>query len=254
MYAKTLVVVVAALGLSACDLEQAQATWGGLTNPLVAQGLVIGVEAPSSDQVDLSGTGFEEGTTATVFLADARSVDDLEQAPVGGANVTLGGVAFSEVTAGSYALDPTAGFTYNAGGTGRLVMDLDGDTASATVPMPAPIDVNVPSDHSANTALTLNMAGKPYHAALVVVIDAQTGAVEWTNKPDTIRGVYDMTRGDAVADVEIPAATFGQSVYAVGVAGLKHTTSDQLDGMNTAISSVLAGKMQFHIVNTIPTR
>lgn len=248
---KTLAIPALMLTLAACDLENAQDTFEGLTNPLVMQGLVIAVEPPESEDVDLEGTGFEEGTTGTVFLADARSADDLESAPVSGANVTLGQAAFTEGTAGAYVLSPAAGFEYRDGNTARLSAGIGGDSAVATVPTPAAASVTLPEEHTPNTALTIPMGGTDFHSALVVVIDVQGGGVVWTNKPQTIRETYDLTRGTAAVDVQIPASAFGESVYAVGVAGLKHTTAEDLSGMNTAISSVLAGKMKFHIVPTI---
>jgi len=56
----------------------------GLLNPLMVQGMVIGVEEPESEAVRelLAFAGYESGTSASVFLADA---DDEAGALVPGA-------------------------------------------------------------------------------------------------------------------------------------------------------------------------
>ena len=59
-----------------------------------------------------------------------------------------------------------------------------------------------------------------------------------------------MAASDATT-FEIPGTAFpGDSVYAVGVAGVVHTTGDQLDNMNTALSTIMTGDMKVYAVNT----
>src|SRR5262245_22332243 len=66
-------------------------TIGGLTNPLVVQGIVLGVDAPQGDTsgLDLSDTDLKQGCALTVFLADASDPSQIEDAPVIGAGVDV---------------------------------------------------------------------------------------------------------------------------------------------------------------------
>ena len=59
----------------ACDLfEDVKNTYDGLTNPLVIQSVVLGVEADGVDPTILDQVDLDSGVGATVFLADAKSV------------------------------------------------------------------------------------------------------------------------------------------------------------------------------------
>ena len=58
---------------------------------------------------------------------------------------------------------------------------------------------------------------------------------------------YDFARADTVTRVTIPGdlAFDSAGVYAVGVAGMNKADSDTFVDMNTALSSVMAGKLRF---------
>ena len=101
------------LALTGCDLlasgqdqiDDLQDTLDGLTNPLVVQGIVLGVAEPESSEIDLSKTDFSKGTVVTVFTADAASVNEIENAPVTGASISIkvgqqGAVDLEEVGGG----------------------------------------------------------------------------------------------------------------------------------------------------------
>ena len=125
--------LIGVLLLGGCDLiDQGRDLIGDLTNPLVTQALVLGVAPPDeASDIDLPSE-YAEGAGATVFLADAADVADLENAPISGATVTLHGQAVGELAPGSYALEPGA-ISYESGGTWQLAVTLSGDTATAAV-------------------------------------------------------------------------------------------------------------------------
>ena len=99
---------------------------------------------------------------------------------------------------------------------------------------------------TANTAVNIDLTGQEFDSALVIVMLAD-GGVTYSNQPDGIREFYDFTHGsELVTTVEIPAEAFpSNGVYAIGVAGLTHTVAEDLTEMNTALTSIMAGKMVF---------
>lgn len=250
----------ALLPLAACD--KISETYEGLTAPIVAEGLIMGVEAPQSDTIDLSETEWAEGTGATVFLATAEAAADLENAPLTDATVTMSGpgignVALANLGAGGYGVEPNPNVVYEVNATWTISAEVLDDTATAQVLLPPPANITIPEQHAPNTALSVDLGGQGYTAAIVVVIDNQAGSVTYSNQPQDIRGIYDMGHStEDVGVVEIPATAFpAESVYAVGVAGLTHTTAEDLDFMNIVLSSIMAGKMRmFPVVTaTIPS-
>jgi hypothetical protein len=84
------------------------------------------------------------------------------------------------------------------------------------------------------------------------VIDVQSGETTYSNQPEDIKSLYEFTRGnDEITTVEVPGTAFsGQSIYALGVAGMVHTTSEDIENMNSALSSVMGGKMRMFPVVT----
>lgn len=251
---RTLAVLALPIALTGCDTLID--TYEGLTNPLVAQGLVLGIAAPDSDQIDLSQTAYGEGTAITVFLADAESADKLEEAPVEGADVSVRGDAFGDVAVGeagggTYVLEPGQ-VTYADGAVWTVVVDVAGEVGRANVELPPPAAFTIPQEHTKGEPIDLDFTGKGFTAALIVVLDVESGNVTYSTEPKDIRDVYDLTRGNTeLGAVQVPGTAFPEDkVYALGVAGMVHTQADDLESMNTALSSVLAGKMKFYPVIT----
>lgn len=255
------------LSLIGCDaFNKVKTTIDGLLDPVVAQGLVLGVEPPDSSLLDgvISGGQFDAGTTATLFIADAKEVRDIENAPIAGAEVTLrasgADVVLGEIDVGTYSLDPTdaEGVVYTGGETWTLTVkraNPDGTPAvsQATLELPASADFSdqIPEQHTENTPITLDFTGLGFSSALVVVLD-ENGDVTFSNEPGTIKEFYDFTHSNnALTTVEIPGSAFGaDAVHAVGVAGLVNTDAQDLEEMNTALSTVVYGKMNFYPAST----
>lgn len=254
------------LTLTGCDaFNKVKDTIDGLLDPIVTQGLVLGVEAPDSSLIDglIDTSTFESGTTVTLFMADARDVQDLENAPITGADVRLTGPGVDETVAeldsGTYALTPAdAEIPYVAGDEWTLTVDREAQdgtvyTSSAALLLPEDTDFStqIPEQHTAGEAITLDFTGLSYTSALIVVLD-DNGDIAYSNEPEDIREFYDFTHSnDALETLEIPGDTFAaDTIYAVGVAGLNNTDANDLTEMNTALSTVLFGKMNFYPVNT----
>lgn len=229
----------------------------GLTEPLVVEGLYLGVAPPDSDQVDLSGTDFAKTAAATVFLADATSIDQLEEAPVEGASVAVrsdagGSVTLADDGGGKYSATSDDGLTY-AGGE-RFTLSIERDTTHRlSIVAPPDPDADLPAEHTAGQDLIVDLDGQGYDSALVVVLDGQSGDVTFSNEPEGLEEIYRLSRGDGATRVVIPGSAFaGPSVYAVGVAGLNAASGDDYEELNTGLSTFLAGKFRFYAVSTIP--
>ena len=236
---------------TACDLEQAQNTLEGLTNPLVLEAIVIGVEPPEDDRISLEGSGFDS-TLATVFLADARSVNDLENAPVTGATVKVNGTDLSHQGGGLYLIESGLTYVDNATWDVTAATGSGGGRAIGKATLPPAPNVTVPEQHSKNTPLDVALGGQGYDNALVVVIDSQTGDVTWSNEPEGIQEFYEFIFPDqGPGTITIPGDAFpDDSLYAVGVAGMKKADDATFENMNTVISGILTGKMKFAPVAT----
>ncbi len=235
-----------------CDLlveaEDVADAIGGLTNPLVAQGVILAVE-PAQDPdaaALLEGSAYAPGTGATVFLADAKSAADLANAPVTGGTVSVGGVAATDAGDGSYLIEPSAGLTYTPGASWTVSIAVpETDPAVADVVLPARATFTVPDLHVPGADLEIDLTGQGFTSALGVLLDSN-GALVWSNEPQTIEEVYEASGNYEVASLLVPGADLAtDGVYLLGVAGLVGTTADQLSGMNTALSNVSAGQIVF---------
>lgn len=229
------------------------------TNPTVIQGLVLGVAEPDFE-FDLSGTDFDKGSAAVVFLADAASADEIEDAPIAGATVsmlteTTGKLGMKDEGSGQYTLTGDDGLEYTVGEDMDLNIVNGDSTSGASITAPAAADADIPETHSAGTALTVDLTGQSFSSVLVAVFDASTGDVTFSNQPEGIKEIYEFTHGGAASlTVDVPASAFpNESVYAVGIAGLKNAGEDDYTEANPLLSTYMAGKMKFWPVSTLTT-
>ncbi len=243
------------LPLVACD--KLANTYEGVTAPIVGQGLILGVEAPPSE-IDLTGSDFANGASATLFLASAEEAQNIEDAPVTDATVSLSGGNLAALDAtnlgdGAYQIGPDPALEYQDNATWTLTALTSNDTSTADVTLPPAATFTFDTQHAVNAPITLDVTGQGFTDVLIVVMDNATGASTYDNRPTGIKELYDRSRNNTpLTTVEIPGSAFaGESVYAIGVAGLTHTTSADLDFMNTLLSSVSAGKLRFTAVSTL---
>jgi hypothetical protein len=230
----------------------------GLTNPLLMQGILLGVEEPSDSQVSelLAAAEFDLGTTANIFLADAANASDAENAPVTGATVTIRGVEAVDEGTGLYAVLPTPeedSLPYVDGALWTLDVWIGEAESTADFELPGVAVVEVPPIVEIGESLDLDFTGQGFDSALVVVIDA-IGQVTFTNEPASIGDVLDITQqGTELEILNIPAEAFEatEGLYVVGVAGMLHTDEQAIEGMNTLLSSLMSGKMRFYGTSTL---
>lgn len=232
----------------------------GATSPLVLEGLVLGIAPPTSAEVDLTGTAFEDGAAAVATIADASSVDGLDEAPIEGAEVALllesgGRVVMVDEGGGRYTCTAADGLTYTDGDSATLSVDYPGEdtTSSAQVQLPRAPTVSFPASVPRGQPLHVDLAGQSFDNALVVVVDAATGETSWSNYPTTIEDMYNLTHGSGSLTVDVPGTALAEeSIYLVGVAGLVNAEQDSLTNLNTLLSALTAGRLVFSAVSTVP--
>lgn len=242
---------VALLGAACGDFNPLDGIIGDLANPLVTQSMVLGTVPPASGDIEIPAE-YREGTTATVFLADAKEVTDLDNAPIADASVVIEGTAVPALGDGTYILEP-GNLSYADNAEWNIVIDINGEAATGTFELPPAVPSQVPSNHQANTKLTLDFAGYGYDSVLVVVID-QNGDLVYDNRPNDIKELYEFTRGGPIELFDIEAEAFpAGGAYLVGIAGMTRSGGKEaLEDMNTALSSLLAGKMTFSPIAVTP--
>jgi hypothetical protein len=227
----------------------------GLMNPLIAQGMVVGVEESESESVaDLMAlTSLEPGTSVSIFLADAEDAASAEDAPVQGALVEVDRVRALEATeGGTYVVSPEAGLPYSAGDRWNIDIDRffdDTEVSSLSVVLPPVVDVELPEIHDPYASLTLDLAGQGFTAVMVIVIN-QYGFITHDSQPQTVTDLVVFAKGDDEIDsYVIPGDAFAdEGAYAVGVAGLNHSDPGSIENLNTFASTIMAGKIRFYPV------
>jgi type 1 fimbria pilin len=135
----------------------------------------------------------------------------------------------------------------------NLDVDLGDSACGATVKAPAAASATIDETHVAGNDLAIDLSGESFDSVLVVVFDTSSGSVTYSNRPENIKEIYDFTHGGTGGlSMTVPgSALANQTIYAVGVAGLKNATEDDFDNTNTLISSYMAGKMKFYPVSTL---
>ena len=253
--------------LSGCDLiaqgkekiNDVKEKIEGLTNPLVADGVILSFVPPESELIDFSNTPYSAGTITTIGLADAKNAADLANAPISGAAVTVRGnvqIDAEETSPGIYTVELGSELEYTANQTWGIDINPAEaeEIATVTLNLPAPIDLSSISEfHTANESLNIDVAGAGFNSAIVLVLDGATGNTTYSNEPKTITELYNfMTGDDELTTVEVPAEAFpNQTLYLVGVAGMVHTTEDDIVNANTALSKFMAGQMHFATTSTV---
>jgi hypothetical protein len=245
--------------LTGCaELEDVKNTLEGLTDPLVVEAFLIGAVEPDSELIDLSETDFADGTTVKVFVADATSIDDLESGALDGMTVdlksaSLGTLPLEAVGGGLYTANGQDGLEYFPGEEYLVSISSGEAVHTVAVAAPQPVNITVPEQHSAGEKLLIDLTEYDYDAVLVAVLNIQTGEITYSNEPDGIQEMYDFTHtGEVVKRHEIPGTAFAvQSVYAVGVAGMRNAGVDDYTEMNTGLSSYMVGQMRFYPVQAM---
>jgi hypothetical protein len=245
--------VLSAFLLSGCGRLDAVSD---LADPVVAQGLYLGLDVPESYQDDLAeAEDFQFAALCNVFLAYVADPSELADAPVEGATLTLrspanGSLTFRDEGAGKYALDSSDGLVYEVGDTPIITFTIDGAEARLEVLAPEAPDFELPGSFERENSLDIDLSEYGYQNAVAAVYDVDRGRMTWDNLPEGVDEVYTFTHTEAsVESLEIPAEAFlRKSTYVVGVAGMEVADPRSFEGVNTSISAFLAGRLAVGLV------
>lgn len=216
------------------------------TDADVAGGLVLGVAAPEG--VDLSLSEYGEGAVASAFLATLEG-ELVDEAALQLRSPSNGLIALTIESEGVWTATAKDGLVYTVGE--RLTLVRNGvDILSVDA---APLaEVTLPEAYVAGVPLEVDASGQDYDGLLVSVVDVVTGATVWTNTPDETTEMTSLLLEEAVLAVTIPGQVFKpESVYAVGVAGLRGNAPDDVAEVNVLASSMMSGILEFWPVSTV---
>jgi len=240
------------------DLQGVEDAVEGLTDPMVAQGIVLGIETPQAKELDpLIEVGLiRPGVTVNIFLANAAAASDLGKAPVDGAEVVIqtpeDATTADALATGAYSYEatPNDGLEYVAEETWTLWADAGREKASwIDVVLPPAAELNLPAFIDVNQDLTLDFTDQGFNSAIIFVFDLAAGPT-WGNYPTSIDEVYSRSLGhDPLNELVIPAEAFPRpGLYAISVAAMVHNDDEQLGELNKLLSRGMSGLMHVEAV------
>jgi hypothetical protein len=253
-------ILASVFALSGCKLiDRLRDKVSDLTNRVAAAGSVLGVEPPENENISalLENTQFSAGAQASIFFADAASGGGFAEAPLSDEEVTYDsesndGLPMPLVSPGQYAITEMDGLVFTPGETATLRALDDDDQRELSVRIPFPADVNIPDSLSPNTSLDLDVSDQDFDGLIVVVINTADGTSTFSTLPTSPTDLYNITHGDGlVTSVEVPGAAFpSEGYFVLGVAGVYAADEASFEGVNTAISTLIAGNFTFHPICT----
>lgn len=223
------------------------------SSPLVAQAVVLGTELPAG--IDLPAEDGWYASAAHVFLANVSDPSELAEAPVTGASVVLragdDGYPLPEGDDGEYRVTDAEGFAYAPGTEVELAAHVGDATGTLSVELPGAPEAQVPTTHAGLEPMPVSIDDEDATQVLAATFLLDRGLLTWDNLPDDVAATYEFTHPESpVRAVEIPAEAFKyRGTYAVGVAGMHVADDEDVAGMNTTLSSLVAGRFAVHLVS-----
>jgi hypothetical protein len=243
--------------LSACDaVDKLKEDFEDLTNQFVLSGFVIGAEDFQHELIDMDLAGQMSIARGQVFLAEAQiGGNEMEPAPVTRATVVLDSssnseLGFTEDGDGFYSVGSEDGFVYTLFESLTITAD-NGEAHTITVETPEAADFDVSDNHALNSEMVIDLTGQGFDSYLVAITAFPSGEVVYSNEPASFSDLYTLANGTGteVTDVVIPGDAFAaEGIYLVALSALVSTDGVNMDNMNTALSSMLAGQIAFDVV------
>jgi hypothetical protein len=230
--------------LVGCD--EIDALLGGVTNPDVAEGLVLGMQVDPG--LDLTNTAFAGGGRGAAYLSTIGG------APPETADLTLvstsnGILPLTGRGDGVWTTNPDGGLAYVPGETWTLKRD---GSEILRAEAAGPASLNLLRTITEGDEFTIDIGDQDYDGLLVSVVDLADGTQKWSNFPDTAGMVYDMLLSEPVLDVEVPAEALTPGEYAVGFAALRANESVQTTDVNALASLMATGVLEFRSLTVEP--
>lgn len=228
---------------------------GDLTDPVVAQGLFLGLDIPEG--VDLGDSEeFQYAALCNVFLAYVADPSELADAPVEGAKLTFrspanGRLEFHDEGDGKYTLDSSDGLVYEVGDSPIVTFEQDGTEAELSVLAPEAPEFEVEATFRRESALDVDLSDYDYQNVVAATYDINRSKLTWDNLPTAVDEVYEFTHTEApIETIEIPGDAFmRKGPYVVGVAGMQVANPTDFEGVNTSLSAFIAGRLAVQLVS-----
>lgn len=239
------------LALAGCDRLK---DLDNLANPVVAQGIFVGLDLPEG--IDLSDSDLLAYSAAcSVFLADVNDPSELDNSPVEGAQIAFRsvqnnpGLDLTDAGAGKYLVSADNGLVYVPGDDAVITTELGGEAVRLSVHTPAAPDVDVPTSLQPEHGFSVDLTGQGYDNVLVAVYDITRNKLTYDNLPTDISETYNFTHGDGAETTVIPGEAFlRQSNYVVGIAGVTQADATSFEGVSQTLSAFMAGQFTLRFV------
>jgi hypothetical protein len=225
----------------------------GLTNPVLVGGLVIGTKPPADPalRAALEANGVMDFTEVRLVVADALALQDIEQALVTDAALTVRAPDPFVMTAGDdgwYGLSRAAAPPYSPGASWTLEADLPDRVLPGTVQveLPEAAVVALDAEHEPGADLVFDLTGQGFDYAYATVFDWR-GEEVYSSAPVGNDEIVDLVlpSSDQVERVVIPGDVFqDEDLYIVGMAGMRRAPAETVEGLNEALTAVFAGRLE----------
>ncbi len=222
------------------------------TETTTMQGLALNVAEPQNDQIanvlaELADWSPGIGR-ATIFLADASNADDMSEAPIGGAAVTLRAESFGELTLdeGKTGYYETEDLDYPQGEELEVVIEGESTHRAATLAPAGLKNLEIPERSAMNQSIVIDASHEDIDALFVVVVEVRTATVIYDSTPKTIEAMYEFSHGAAPTSVELDGSMFDRAgLYAIGLSGLIRAEQGTYEELNVLLSTFMAGEVVF---------
>lgn len=251
--------LISTLGLSfsigCSEIDKLKEDIQKITNQTVLSGLILGAEEFSHPLIDSEALTFDLNESR-VFLASA-GVDssDLDPAPITGATVdfesaTNGTLTYNEDADGFYGLNQDDGLAYVDNEIATVVFEDDAGVHSISNVLPVAADFELPDSHDAGEDVVIDLTGQGFESYLVAVTRFPDGELVYSNEPSTFQEIYELSHAETeLTEVVIPGDSFAQEgIYAIAIAAMVGTETEDMVELNTILSSFLAGKVKTDVI------
>jgi len=233
---------VLCLALTGCDaINNAVDAVENIFNKRAAVGIVTEVVPDEAVLTMPLPEEFQAALGGTIWVMEVGSGDTVTESGIEGLQVDMVGCSnagpFEELGDGAYYfLEPGTCVS-------PRVEIVDGQKEAALdIDMPVVPVLDLPTVHD-GSSLSIDWTGQDFHGMLVVVMNAQTGSIVYTNEPETTQDWIDLAIGTQDSPTVVPSSAFpSNGVYAIAVTGYRRVKAKEIDGLNSVATRMLAGK------------
>lgn len=232
-----------------------------LTDPVVIQGLYLGMDLPEGINLgngDEDAGAFAYTSVCRTFVAYISGTSSLASAQVDELAIDFSAdslrrdLRFNEDDPGKYTISSVDGLLYNPGDDVSISTEVEGIPAIITGNSPEAPDYSISTLIAPNIDLSVDLSASDYDNLVVGVYDLDRGKLMWDNLPTEFTEVYTFTHPKhPIRQVTVPGTeAFPRTgTYIVGVAGMEIAPTRLFDGVNTTLSTFMAGQLSLRLIS-----